>query len=949
MTVSFSQNGQTVTSVPYGSTVTVTVTIEKAETATNALSADAGKVDFYLGAVEGGTKLNQNDVPVTQGPDGTYTAALEVTLDGEGCKPNESPYTITADFGGHGPEGDESGDRLAPNAGSAELTVTKAEQSAPSAPVVSTAVPPTANSVTLDAITTTGYGDVQYGYTTSGETSVPDDRWQAGTAFDELDPGTTYAFYTRYAGNKCYEPSPASAGTKVTTLRADSTLKVEPDEDTLTYGETLTITVTPEQTAANGINTQTAQNAVELRKGDTVLTGTTTVNDDGSYTLIYDTQDKGLTIGSNTLTVSFGGSGSLNPSTGEVTVTLEKANVNATLDGTTSKTYDGTTAAPAGLTIVLTGVQEGDDVTASSSSITYDSADAGDNRTITANGITLTGADAAYYSLISETASVETGSITAATLSGTLTITGTARYGQQLTASYDPVHEDEAVSYQWCRGGADIPSATGETYDLTAEDVGAEVSVIATATDGNHTGSVTSSPVTVGKAGQDAPAEGQGCSVDFAAETVAAESGYEIAESADATEGAASLAAVPGATIYVRLAATADAFAGVPTAEISVRNPYVPPAQTGPDWDDVMDEIADASADGRVIVDMKGETVLPGEVLEELAGRDVTLVLQMDDGVAWEIHGGDVPEGTPFSDTDMGVEMDTDGIPVEVANLVTGEFGFVQATLAHDGEFGFALTLVAPLGEKYEGLFANLYRHDGAAGVLRYEAAGVVDDEGAARVRLDHASQWLVALDTRLHALPFADADEGPWYSEPVRWAWLSGAMGGYGDGSGLFGTDDALTRAQMAAVLYNLAGKPDVEVSGLPADCGEGEWYVRAVAWALQEGIFSGYGDGSGFGPDDPLTREQAAAVLYNAAGRSGRAPTSRPSRTQARPLPGRATRCPGPSPRASSAAWSCPTAPASCSPAGPAPAPSKSFLRKRGTIRPRIRIFLLLSGPAG
>lgn len=111
--------------MPYGSTVTVTVTIEKAETATNALSADAGKVDFYLGAVEGGTKLNQNDVPVTQGPDGTYAAALKVTLDGEGWKPNESPYTITADFGGHGPEGDESGDRLAPNTGSAELTATK--------------------------------------------------------------------------------------------------------------------------------------------------------------------------------------------------------------------------------------------------------------------------------------------------------------------------------------------------------------------------------------------------------------------------------------------------------------------------------------------------------------------------------------------------------------------------------------------------------------------------------------------------------------------------------------------------------------------------------------------------------------------------------------------------------------------------------------------------------
>lgn len=97
----------------------------------------------------------------------------------------------------------------------------------------------------------------------------------------------------------------------------------------------------------------------------------------------------------------------------------------------------------------------------------------------------------------------------------------------------------------------------------------------------------------------------------------------------------------------------------------------------------------------------------------------MTLVLQMDDGVAWEIHGGDVPEGESFSDVDMGVELGTSGIPVEVVSLVTGESGSVQVALAHDGEFGFALTLVAPLGEKYEGLFANLYRYDDVAGVLR--------------------------------------------------------------------------------------------------------------------------------------------------------------------------------------------------------------------------------------
>ncbi len=314
--------------------------------------------------------------------------------------------------------------------------------------------------------------------------------------------------------------------------------------------------------------------------------------------------------------------------------------------------------------------------------------------------------------------------------------------------------------------------------------------------------------------------------------------------------------------------ATSDGATARVELSFTVRSrPYIPPASSGPDWDDVVDDISSAKPGDRVSVDMDGETVLPAEVIEALAGRDVTLVLEMEDDVAWEIRGADVPEGTSFSDTDMGVELGTSGIPVEVVNLVAGESGSVQVTLAHDGEFGFALTLVAPLGEKHEGLVANLYRYDEAAGVLRYEAAGVVDGGGAARVRLDRASRWAIVLDDRPHALPFVDASEGQWYSEPVRWAWLSGAMGGYGDG--VFGTGDPLTRAQMAAVLYNLAGKPEVSTDGLPSDCDQSAWYARAVAWALEEGVFGGYGDGSSFGPGDPLTREQAAAVLYNAAGK--------------------------------------------------------------------------------
>ncbi|OUP07097.1 pectinesterase family protein [Collinsella sp. An2] len=117
----------------------------------------------------------------------------------------------------------------------------------------------------------------------------------------------------------------------------------------------------------------------------------------------------------------------------------------------------------------------------------------------------------------------------------------------------------------------------------------------------------------------------------------------------------------------------------------------------------------------------------------------------------------------------------------------------------------------------------------------------------------------------------YEDVNEAQWYHDAVDWAVENGVMTGYGNVSEpTFGPDDELTRAQMAAVLYNIAGKPDV---GTPSSseftdlAGDG-WYLDAVAWASENGIFMGYSDGSGaFGPDNPLTREQAAVVLMRCA----------------------------------------------------------------------------------
>ena len=95
-------------------------------------------------------------------------------------------------------------------------TVNKGNQGAPAAPTQSGTA--TADTITLAAITTTGYGDVQYGYTVGAETSVPEDRWQTSPEFTGLQSGTNYTFYARYAGNDFYHPSSPSDGAAISTV-----------------------------------------------------------------------------------------------------------------------------------------------------------------------------------------------------------------------------------------------------------------------------------------------------------------------------------------------------------------------------------------------------------------------------------------------------------------------------------------------------------------------------------------------------------------------------------------------------------------------------------------------------------------------------------------------------------------------------------------------------------
>ena len=306
------------------------------------------------------------------------------------------------------------------------------------------------------------------------------------------------------------------------------------------------------------------------------------------------------------------------------------------------------------------------------------------------------------------------------------------------------------------------------------------------------------------------------------------------------------------------------------TANWQYNPPYIPPTKpdgpstgTSDGWEDIREEIADADKGDTIAIDMNGETEVPGEIFEEVAGKDVTVEFELEDGISWTVNGQDIPTATDFSDLDLGVDLGTKGISVDVINSVTGELGSVQITLAHDGEFGFALTLTAPLGKENAGYWANLYHYDEAGKTLNFETSAQIDDEGDVALRMTHASQYAIVIDDKSHDLPFKDLGENQWYESAVRYAYTHDIMEGMS--ATKFSPNISLTRAQAVQVLYNLEGQPAVSDSTTFPDLVE-EWYKPAIAWAEQTGVVDGYEDGT-FRPGQPVNRMEFAQMLYNYA----------------------------------------------------------------------------------
>ena len=127
---------------------------------------------------------------------------------------------------------------------------------------------------------------------------------------------------------------------------------------------------------------------------------------------------------------------------------------------------------------------------------------------------------------------------------------------------------------------------------------------------------------------------------------------------------------------------------------------------------------------------------------------------------------------------------------------------------------------------------------------------------------------WRVDENPNTGANPFTDVSEKDWFYGDVMFVYENGLI--LGTSKTLFSPHGTATRGMMATILWRMEGSPAPKGKNSFTDVEAGKWYADAITWTAENGIFAGYGKDK-FGPDDPITREQLAAIFYRYADYKG------------------------------------------------------------------------------
>lgn len=167
------------------------------------------------------------------------------------------------------------------------------------------------------------------------------------------------------------------------------------------------------------------------------------------------------------------------------------------------------------------------------------------------------------------------------------------------------------------------------------------------------------------------------------------------------------------------------------------------------------------------------------------------------------------------------------------------------------------VTLTVPTENAAPGTVAVLVHGDGTREVVRKSVAG----DGSITIPLEGSARLEIVDNSKR----FDDVPATGWVAEAA--AFVSSHELFQGTAPGKFSPDAPMSRGMLAVVLHNLEHNPAQALTGVFADVSSGQWYAEGMPWAQAQGIIGGYGDGR-FGPNDSVTREQLAVMLWRYAG---------------------------------------------------------------------------------
>ena len=269
---------------------------------------------------------------------------------------------------------------------------------------------------------------------------------------------------------------------------------------------------------------------------------------------------------------------------------------------------------------------------------------------------------------------------------------------------------------------------------------------------------------------------------------------------------------------------------------------------------------ADVMVDGqiyRVTVPSNANPDYVSPDITENPDGSVTQTEKKPDGTVVETtkfpNGDKVVAETKKDGTVTTTETRKDGTVVET---VTDKHGSTTAQITVPNNVDSVTVTVPTQSKPTSGTVAVMVKPDGTKEVIRKSMTA----ENGVVVPTDSSIKVEIVDNTKR----FEDT-KGHWAQDAIDFVTSRELYAG--TGANTFSPNQAMSRGMLAVVLYNRESNPATTQNAMFHDVQNGTWYSEAVAWAVEQKIVSGYGDGK-FGPDDQITREQLAVMLYQYAG---------------------------------------------------------------------------------